>query len=696
MLYELTTGQRAFTGETAPVLRTAILNEAPKPVRQLNPEIPTKMEKVIDRALEKDRELRYQSAFEMEVDLTKVGAAGKRASLWRPVAVSLFILVFVVGSILWFVKLEPAALLELRQRQLTMNSSENAVVSGAISPDGKYLAYADLQGIHVKVIETGEAHTVPQPESLKGFQVNWGIVPTWMRDGSTFIANANVPGQRRSIWVIPATAGAPRKLRDDATAWSVSRDGSWIAVSTNEGMFGDREMWRISPDGQKEEKLYEAGENSSFTGAEWSPDGQRLSYVKFHESPERAEFAIESQDIKGGPRVTAVPGFEMDYSWSPDGRIVYSREEPGSAGESCNFWGVRIDSRTGRPRDQAKRLTNWAGFCMDNPSITEDGKRLTFRRWLPRGSVFVSDVEGGGTRISTPKRLTLNDELNYPAAWTPDSKAVVFRSFRDGQWKILKQNLDQDNAATIVTGADAESALSARVSPDGTWLLYTAVPTDSASSSEPSIPLRRLMRIPILGGSPEFVFSARLPDYGVYKDPVCARAPSTLCVITEQTADRKQLIFTAFDPIRGRGHELGRYEITWPGAYDWDLSPDGSRLAISKYSERRIHVLPLNGQPATEIVVKGWNSVQSLNWAADGKGLVVSSATEGGSALLHVDLNGNANVLWQQKGSIAPWGFPFELFIGPSAPWAVPSPDGRHLAIYEWKLTSNIWMMENF
>jgi eukaryotic-like serine/threonine-protein kinase len=102
-------------------------------------------------------------------------------------------------------------------------------------------------------------------------------------------------------------------------------------------------------------------------------------------------------------------------------------------------------------------------------------------------------------------------------------------------------------------------------------------------------------------------------------------------------------------------------------------------------------------QAPQEIVVKGWNSLQSVDWAADGRGLFASSLTTGSSALLHVDLHGEAHVLWEQKGSIAPSGGPFdEPTGGPSAPWAVPSPDGRHLAIYEWSLSSNIWMMENF
>jgi hypothetical protein len=54
---------------------------------------------------------------------------------------------------------------------------------------------------------------------------------------------------------------------------------------------------------------------------------------------------------------------------------------------------------------------------------------------------------------------------------------------------------------------------------------------------------------------------------------------------------------------------------------------------------------------------------------------------------------GNAAVLWEQRGTVARWYFGLG---GPSTPWATPSPDGRHLAIYDWKLNANMWMMENF
>jgi hypothetical protein len=64
---------------------------------------------------------------------------------------------------------------------------------------------------------------------------------------------------------------------------------------------------------------------------------------------------------------------------------------------------------------------------------------------------------------------------------------------------------------------------------------------------------------------------------------------------------------------------------------------------------------------------------------------------------LHLDQQGNSHVVWEQNGGIPPWDWPFPQWVfGPSAPWAVPSSDGRHLAIYEWSMSANMWIMENF
>jgi hypothetical protein len=90
-------------------------------------------------------------------------------------------------------------------------------------------------------------------------------------------------------------------------------------------------------------------------------------------------------------------------------------------------------------------------------------------------------------------------------------------------------------------------------------------------------------------------------------------------------------------------------------------------------------------------------NLESVNWAADGHSIFSSSHTTEGVVLLRLDLQGNAHVVWEHKGSIAPYNWPFpQLPGGRAAPFGIPSPDRRYLAIYEWSLTANMWMMENF
>jgi eukaryotic-like serine/threonine-protein kinase len=610
-------------------------------------------------------------------------------------------LVLVVGGAWWMARRRaatPRGLPDLKQFQLTANSSENAVTGGAISPDGKYLAYSDTAGIHVKLIQTGDTRDVPQPEILKGMQVSWSIVPNWASEGARIIATAGVPGRAPSIWSVPVIGGTPRKIRDDATATGVTRDGSSVAFTTRASAVGDdREVWMMTADGEQARRLYDGGEHTSFAGPEWSPDGQRLVYVRHYEEGETLELSLDNRDLRGSPAARVLPTWVWDLNWSPDGRLIYSLSDPGPLGESCSFWGVRLDARTGHALNAPERLTHWANVCMDNLSMTEDGKRLAYRKWSWQGDVFVADI-AGGTRISTPQRLTLNEGRSYPAAWTPDSKAVIFGAYRDGQWGLFKQVLGSEKAEFIAKVADSKHlsdyglndfwSAGARVSPDGVWLLFLSARPEIASSASTLTPTR-LMRVPMAGGAAELVMTLR-----AYQGPACARLPATLCVIGEESSDLKQLVFTAFDPVKGRGGEIARFDTDpvarYPRDYLWDLSADGGSIAILQRSGPAIYVLSLRDHTSRPIAVKGWNYLQSVNWAPDGKGLIVASVTDDGAALLHVDLRGNAEVLWEQKGNLE------TATTALAAPWGLPSPDGRHLAIYVGHLNGNMWMIENF
>lgn len=683
VLYEMATGQRAFAGDTAAVIHEGILHRVVQPVGQLNPKLPPGFGQIITKALEKDREARYQHASELRADLTRLKGDRPTAHYRSMTVAGLFVVLLAVGAI-WFVTQRmPALPTEPSLRQLTTNSMEDPVRTGAISPDGKLLAYADLRGIHIKVIDTGDNKVVPQPESLKGSRIDWTIVQ-WFPDSLRFVANLTPPLDRysaekhASIWTVSVLGGEPRRIRDNGEAAFVSPDGSLVCFGTNPGAFGYREIWVMGPNGEQARKYLETDENSAILGGQWSSDGKRFGYLKI----DKSGAVIESRDLASGSTTTLLADRDDRVATAlgmPDGRLIYGLHES-ERSRSCNFWEIRTDPRTGEPVTKPKRMTNWVGFCLDLKSVTADGKRLTFLEWASDESVYVATLETDGTRIATPQRLTLGENKAHPSAWTNDSKAIIFIARHDDRWGIFKQSIEDNYAEPIVSTlegypvapGEARTELP-RISPDGKFVLYRVwiSPSDSSSMRV------HLMRVPVTGGTPELLMA------GNFYGPVsCSRAPATLCVLAERSQDNKQIIFTAFDPLKGRGGEVAKFSADAQGNYGWSLSPDGSRIAVLNNQAGQVQIISLNNVAHVQFVVKGWDGLDALSWAANGRALFVSSHTQYGSALLNVDLKGGTHVLWKQEGGLGTVG--------------IPSPDGRHLAMLGWTLNSNIWMMENF
>ena len=100
----------------------------------------------------------------------------------------------------------------------------------AISPDGKYLAYSDDAGLHIKLLETGETRTVPLPVETASSHATW-LPAAWFPDGTRLLANLEVAGKPPSIWILSLIGYAPRKFRDDGFAHSISPDGATIVFT---------------------------------------------------------------------------------------------------------------------------------------------------------------------------------------------------------------------------------------------------------------------------------------------------------------------------------------------------------------------------------------------------------------------------------------------------------------------------------
>jgi Tol biopolymer transport system component len=145
---------------------------------------------------------------------------------------------------------------------------------------------------------------------------------------------------------------------------------------------------------------------------------------------------------------------------------------------------------------------------------TSDSKRLGILEWRPHSSVYVTDLQAGGERSTTPIRLTLDESWNHPLAWTADSKTILFTSSRTRVDTIFKQTLGQDAAQPLIALSKSEGLAGACLSPEGSWLYYTIKSYDEGPAESHKImrdpatgifpqQVSKIMRVPIQRGSPQ-------------------------------------------------------------------------------------------------------------------------------------------------------------------------------------------------
>ena len=694
ILFEMATGQRAFSGDTAAVVQDAILHRTLPPVTEVNPELPVKLEEIIHKALEKDRESRYQTAAEMLAELKSIlktiqavpaadigtptpPGESSSSSHWA-LRLEMFIgggllLLLAAISFLWWKYSRPSPPAEIKERQLTTSSRDNPITGGAISGDGKYLAFGDNFGLHVRSLESGEIRDIPNPAQFGDADVLWNI--HWFPDSTRFLAVSH-PFEnfgRVITWEASIMGGALRKVRDDVEAWSVSPDGSLVAATKagDKVAWMPRELWVMDTDGGNPRKLLDVGENGDVESVQWSPDGTKLLYLNSNENGARR--SIEILDVKSSASHVVLSDPQLrDLYWLRDGRVVYVSADSSfvTTGETCNYWMARVDEKTNAFASKPVQLTHNRGFCIVYTSATADSKRLVFTKWSFEEGVYVADVEAAGTRITPPRHLSLTEGIEYPNGWTADSREVVFTSNRDEKWGVYRQPLSGGPAQPVLVEKTQEFGF-ARPSPDGGWLLI-----ERATPGTSGLSHHDLLRVPMTGGPEELI--AR----DIHGTPHCAGPSLPLCGYWKK--DKNELIFTSFDSQLKQRRELGHFTMdpnsTKEGG-DGALSPDGAKMAILEGGSN-IYLLNFQTKALQRIIVKHWSNFVGVDWTADGKGLFMCGLRNGIN-LLHVDLHGNAVVLWKQGG-------------GAGRCYALASPDGKHVTIPLSSNNANVWMMENF
>ncbi len=688
VLYEMATGQQAFRGDTTAVIFDAILNRMPPPTHDLNPKVPDELERCITTCLEKDRELRYQTAAELRADLRRLkrdletgrvrpskkkGAWALPAAIAAGLALGVTAAVLLLGARYGLFGARTAESGGLRSQPLTANPPAKPLLDAAISPDGKYLAYVDSSGFYLQLIGVGEIHRLEMPPGLRGHSVSW------FPDGARLVLGAfEGEGAASTLWLASILGGEARKLRDDASSAAVSPDGSLIAFLPGRG---GTEIWVTDAKGAEPRRVATAPARARYARLTWATDNDRIVANGWKQTDEGNVGFIESRGVLDHKTSTLAEG--TDYAatveagiWgAPKGRIVYCKAEAAPHETDSNLWEVRINLRSGERVGKPRRLTDWAGTTLLAPSVTYNGTRLVVLKSHARTDVLVGELSGAGATLGAVRSLTKGDGDAIPTGWRPDAGSLLFETDRNGTSDVYEQSLS--------TRASAQAAVAVAALPDEEGGAFVAGdPPDvfywtwqrSEGSQEGEA---RLMRIADGGMTAKLVLSGRRSRIAIVGP---RRTGEPLLAFALEPEERK-LTLGAVDLARGTMETRAKLDVNPDEWLRFTPSPDGTRVALLS-GDGRIRILRVDGTPGRDIVVKDWNDgLRAIAWSADGTRLFGTWGTSGAYAILDIAMDGEAHAIW--RTSDAP----------PSSP--VPSPDGKYLAFARARVERNAYLLED-
>jgi Tol biopolymer transport system component len=500
VLYEMATGRMAFPGSTAAVIYDAILHKAPTAPVSLNPAVAPKLEEIINRLLEKDRDLRYQTAADLRGELKRFrrdsgsGASAARASAasgavdvtaplpvprprWRRWAWPLGAVAFVVAVGLgWWLVAErtpepPAGPVEI----VPFTADGGLKWTHQLSPDGEKVAYSwtgpddDNWDIYVKAMGVGAT-----PFRLTEDPANdWH--PVWSPDERQ-IAYVRETEQGGAIYLVPALGGRERKLVDvPGPIWSIgamfvpalewSPDGRWLAYAEKPSEDEPVRIVRLSPETLEKQVLTSPPEG--YGGDLYpavSPDGRPLAFARWHPTLHRDIWVRPLEQGTARRLTSGGYGLCMGLAWTPDSREVLYTADTGP--ELTTF---RVSLEGSEPR-----RVDGLGQAALAPSIR--GTQMVFEQWTFR---FYDIWRFPGRRSSEPtrppERLIGSSAWDGHPAYSPDGQKIAFGSSRSGVDNIWVADCDGSHPVQLT--ALRKGAGRPRWSPDGRRIVFSSSET---------------------------------------------------------------------------------------------------------------------------------------------------------------------------------------------------------------------------
>ena len=482
-IYEMVTGKQAFAGNTSAAIFDAILHGTLPPAGRLRPSIPAELDRIIGRLVEKDADLRYQTAGDLRGDLKRlhrdttsghtaahvaaVPAAAGEAKPRHWAWVAGVAAVIVVANFAWRFFPAPAKYSGPPPRLTPFTSSPGDKEYPAFSPDGNEIAFSwqgqnsnnpDVYNIYVQLVGAGTPLRLTSAAAHERY-------PTWSPDGRfiAFQRNSNPGG----YYVVPALGGPERKLAEgyadvfQASGMSWSPDGKEIAVADLGATPGADVTPRIffisAESGERRESKVEVPGPYLINPA-YSPDGKYLALISGSGFLSNDVYVAP---VSGGkPRaVTFLHSIVSRVAWTPDGReLVFNSSHQGLS----TLWKLSLSGGEPEPLSIAANDTF-------QPTISLHGHRLAFQRFAVNSNIWKAPLSASDH--TPPMRIIVSSREDSEPAFSPDAKRIAFGSSRSGTTEIYVSGADASSPVQLTSlknGATGSPAWS----PDGTQIAF--------------------------------------------------------------------------------------------------------------------------------------------------------------------------------------------------------------------------------
>jgi eukaryotic-like serine/threonine-protein kinase len=723
VLYEMATGQAAFNGNTSAVIFDAILNRTPAAPSSLNPNVPPKLEEIIGKSLEKDRELRYQTAAELRGDLKRLkrdsdsGRAGSgTASAWSggsggpksgsyaaPTSGSgitpaplqtttittapaksgwstygkivpvIFALAAMVALFLHYRNPRRENVSSFSQMTITPVTSTGNIHSAAISSDGKWLCYvSDEKGSHgiwIRQLATGSTAQVElgSPGEIEGlsFSPDGNYLYFVKRDESAGVG---------TLFQVPSLGGSPHQIIVDVDSpISFSPDGKQFVFVRQATKLKTSNLLVANADGTGEQNLFTLNHPNFFSGSgpAWSPDGKRIA-VADNPDGESSKFAMETVelDTKAKTRLGSSDWINPDQmAWLPDGSAI--------------LFGARVSKNSlnsqlfelSYPRAEPRRITNDLNFYL-GASLTSDGSTLATVQVGFAGNLWITNF-GSSASLSAPRQVTSGisraDGITG-IIWTPGDK-IIYGYYTSGALRLASAAPDGTNIHDILPGTESPGWLSA--CGDGRRFVFGTRGSGGGSS---------VWRADIDGTNVALLSNDKLDG-----QPSCS-PDGKFVVYVDASNIVNRLMKVGIEG--GTPAEISKLEVQSPV-----ISPDGNSVAVA-------YTPDLSKPPKLAVIGLAGGEIRSTydlpqEVALNGDGGQKLAWTKDGHAVLYPVNKSGVVSLWAQpvtSPGVAPGPAKQVMTIGSDFEWGAYalSPDGKQMIYAHGRILTDAVLISHF